>query len=588
MPTDAVFTCLEAAATMKSRSIDEAVAFLTRHDPRFSLGKTLVNGVSLPVFTAAPPSVTALLQAKAEEFGDRELLVFAKERLTYREFADRVWRFARVLQDQFAIGSGDRVAIAMRNYPEYVITLLATASLGAVAVHMNAWWTARELTYGFEDSGARLAVVDDERAERLVDIASRLKITLIRVRSSDQQAVDFDRLMERQPLATPINPGVSPDDDFSIMYTSGSTGHPKGVILTHRSVMTALWSWLMILPTYEAMGHPIPPATDQAGKPLVQSNLVTVPFFHISGTNSCFLLTLASGGKVVLMPKWDARLAVGLIEEEKITRFWGVPTMSADIVDVAAATGASLATLNSIDAGGAKRPASQVGELARQFKQASPATGFGMTETNGLGIRLSGKEYIDHPSAAGRLIPPVQALRIVADDGTVSATGVVGELLLKSAATMRGYLNKPEQTQAVLRNGWLRTGDLAYQDAQGLVYIVGRKKDMIIRGGENIACPEVEGALHQISGVLEACVFSIPHERLGETVGAAIYAASPPTQRSLQALLETSLARFKIPEQVWYYRAPLPRGATEKIDKRSIREACLNGEVEPCPSAEHG
>ena len=323
----------------------------------------------------------------------------------------------------------------------------------------------------------------------------------------------------------------------------------------------------------------IPAPKDKTGQPLGQSNLVTVPFFHISGTNSCFLLTLAAGGKVVLMPRWDPALAVELIESEQITRFWGVPTMSADILDAAAATGASLSTLNSIDAGGAKRPPSQVGKIAQQFKQASPATGFGMTETNGLGLRLSGKDYIDHPGAAGLLIPPVQALKVVAEDGSNANTGVVGELALKSAANMRGYLNKAEQTREALRDGWMFTGDLAYQDGDGLIYIVGRKKDMIIRGGENIACPEVEGALHQIDGILEASVFSIPHERLGETVGAAVYAIEPPKLLDVQQGLEATLARFKIPEKLWIYTEPLPRGATEKIDKRGIREACLAGTI---------
>ena len=564
---------------MSSFSLEEAVTHLTQEGSRFALTKAMVNGSSLPVFANAPHSLTDLLQQSTAEFADRELLVFEDERLHYREFSERVARFAQVLREDFGICRGDRVAIAMRNYPEYVITLLAAASLGAVAVHMNAWWTAHELAYGFEDSGARLAVVDDARAERLHDTALRLGITVIRVRPQNEVPHNFDTLMAQYPTAGSYPDTTDPDDDFSIMYTSGSTGHPKGVILTHRSVITALWSWLMILPTYEAMGHPIPAPTDKTGQPLGQSNLVTVPFFHISGTNSCFLLTLAAGGKVVLMPRWDPALAVELIESEQITRFWGVPTMSADILDAAAATGASLSTLNSIDAGGAKRPPSQVGKIAQQFKQASPATGFGMTETNGLGLRLSGKDYIDHPGAAGLLIPPVQALKVVAEDGSNANTGVVGELALKSAANMRGYLNKAEQTREALRDGWMFTGDLAYQDGDGLIYIVGRKKDMIIRGGENIACPEVEGALHQIDGILEASVFSIPHERLGETVGAAVYAIEPPKLLDVQQGLEATLARFKIPEKLWIYTEPLPRGATEKIDKRGIREACLAGTI---------
>jgi acyl-CoA synthetase (AMP-forming)/AMP-acid ligase II len=307
---------------------------------------------------------------------------------------------------------------------------------------------------------------------------------------------------------------------------------------------------------------------------------VTVPFFHISGINACFLLNLCVGGKVIILPKWNADEAVALIDQEKVTRFWGVPTMSAELSAAADKAGSTLNTLGTIDAGGAKRPPSQVKGLAGQFSQAQPATGFGMTETNGLGIRMAGDEYIAHPGAAGRLTPPVQAMRIVDEDGSPVPSGDVGELQLKSAANMRCYLNQPEATAATLSEGWLKTGDLAYADETGLVFIVGRKKDIVIRGGENIACTEVEAALYQVSsGIKEASVFSIPDDRLGETVGAALYVEETVDIAMLNGDLKTILAKFKLPERYWIYAERLPRGATEKIDKRQIRDSCLAGEV---------
>ena len=457
--------------------------------------------------------------------------------------------------------------------------MLAIASLGAVVVYLNAWWTTPELEYGFQDSGAQLAIVDDERATRIVPFCQTLAITLIKTEALRQ----FDKaipIISSSSGGMPPSHDIQPDDDYAIMYTSGSTGHPKGVVLTHRSTLTALWSWLMIGPLLEATGQQPLTALDSAGAPLPLTNLVTVPFFHISGINACFLLNLCVGGKVIILPKWNADEAVALIDQEKVTRFWGVPTMSAELSAAADKAGSTLSTLGTIDAGGAKRPPSQVKDIADQFSQAQPATGFGMTETNGLGIRMAGDEYIAQPGAAGRLTPPVQAMQIVDEDGSPVPSGDVGELQLKSAANMRCYLNQPEATAATLSEGWLKTGDLAYADETGLVFIVGRKKDIVIRGGENIACTEVEAALYQVSsGIKEASVFSIPDDRLGETVGAALYVEETVDIAMLNGDLKTILAKFKLPERYWIYAERLPRGATEKIDKRQIRDSCLAGEV---------
>ena len=304
-----------------------------------------------------------------------------------------------------------------------------------------------------------------------------------------------------------------------------------------------------------------------------------MPFFHVSGVNTCFLLPLCQGGKVIVLPKWDAKEAVRLIEKEKVTRFWGVPTMSADIVEVARTMGAKMSTLTSLDAGGAKRPPEQVGQIARAFPAVLPATGYGMTETSALGLHLSGQDYIDHPDAAGRLLAPLQDMKIVDDEDALVPQGMVGELALRSAANMRCYLNRPQDTAAVLKDGWMHTGDLVRQDEKGLVFVVDHKKDIIIRGGENIACLEVEAAIDRHGAVKETSVFSVPHERLGETVGVALYVGRDAhvTLEKLRIFLQDALAPFKLPEYLWLFEAPLPRGSTEKIDKRKTRQICLAG-----------
>lgn len=552
----------------------EAIQQVIARDPLFHVEERVIRGEQLPVFVNAPDSLRGLLMLSADRYADSELMLYRDERITYGAFAERVWRFAHQLELDYQVGPGDRVAVAMPNNPEYLIAVLAIASLGAVVVYLNAWWTTPELEYGFEDSGAQLAIVDDDRAQRIVPFSTALAITLIKKEAvSPPESASPSREI-------PPSQNIQPDDDYAIMYTSGSTGHPKGVVLTHRSTLTALWSWLMIGPLLEATGQQPLTALDSAGAPLTLTNLVTVPFFHISGINACFLLNLCVGGKVIILPKWNADEAVALIDREQVTRFWGVPTMSAELSAAADKAGSTLSTLGTIDAGGAKRPPSQVKDIADQFSQAQPATGFGMTETNGLGIRMAGDEYIAQPGAAGRLTPPVQAMQIVDEDGSPVPSGDVGELQLKSAANMRCYLNQPEATAATLSEGWLKTGDLAYADETGLVFIVGRKKDIVIRGGENIACTEVEAALYQVSsGIKEASVFSIPDDRLGETVGAALYVEETVDIAMLNGDLKTILAKFKLPERYWIYAERLPRGATEKIDKRQIRDSCLAGEV---------
>jgi len=304
---------------------------------------------------------------------------------------------------------------------------------------------------------------------------------------------------------------------------------------------------------------------------------VATPLFHVTATHPVFLLSIPAGAKLVVMDRWDAAEAVRLIEAHGINRFIGVPTQSADLIGAARAAGKSLETIDYLGSGGAKRPPAQVADLAEAFPNANPATGWGMTETNAVGIGLIGDEYVANPGVAGRLYPPIQTLEIRDEQGRALPAGEVGELTVKSAANMREYLNKPEATAEVLKDGWLSTGDLGFIDADGLVTIVDRAKNIIIRGGENIACLDVEAALHRHPDVAEACAFSVPHDRLGEVVGAGIYVKSGAqlTENAIKTFLEGSIAHFKIPAHIWFQNTPLPRGATDKLDRRALRAACL-------------
>ncbi|MEP4711848.1 AMP-binding protein [Pseudophaeobacter sp.] len=562
---------------MTAMTPEEAVCHVITTNPTFAVHEVEVRGVTVKAFKAIPGTVPALLASGWEQHGEGalEFLAYESETYAYAEFTQSVNQLAHAMRDELGLGQGDRVAIAMRNYPELLMLVLAISSIGGVVVFLNAWWTSEELDYALQDSKARVIFADGLRMERVLPLRDALDLTLIGVRDAEgQTAHDLSSLKRNARSDTAPLVEIDTDDDFAIMYSSGTTGHPKGVVQTHRGAVNAVFSWLM----QSVIAPLVDPPDPDAPEPLRPSALVVTPLFHVTATHPLFLLSLPAGAKITLMHKWDPEQAVRLIRDNSITRFLGVPTQSAELMEAALKMGETLPSLDYLGAGGAKRPGAQVAKLAEAFPNAGVATGWGMTETNALGIGMIGDDYKARPDSAGKLHPPVQELRMLDDAGNDVPLGELGEITVKSPANMRCYLNKPEATDEVLQDGWLRTGDLGVLDQDGFVTILDRKKNIIIRGGENIACLDVEGALHHHPDVLEATVFSVPDERLGETVGAAVQlkTGAQLTLADMAAFLDGHLAKFKIPTALWTQHDILLRGATDKIDRRAIREACLN------------
>ena len=553
---------------------NQAVQKVLDTDELFQTENVEIRGTIYKAFNKVPADLKELLEYGKKVREWEEFIVYEKEKISYLDFCNQVSKLSSFLQKEVGIKKGDKVAIAMRNYPEYLIILMAVASIGGIVVFVNAWWTTEEMEYGFDDSTAKVCFADKERLATIKPFAKKKSIKLYSVRCLDYPEIEkYDEILKNFEQVDLVDMDLKPDDDFAIMYTSGSTGHPKGVVLTHRGALTATFSWLMAERVGGLLADP-----EKLARRRASSVLLLSPMFHVNGSHPNFFYSIARGSKIVLMYKWDPTKAIDIISDEIITRITAVPTVVADLVQEAREQNVSLDTLEFLGAGGAKRPAAQVDVEKKALPLADIASGYGMTETNALGLGISGDEYVEKPELAGRLYPPLQEIKIVDDNDVPLPNGQLGEICLKSPANMRCYFNKKKETEAVLKDGWMHTGDLGILDDQGLVTIVDRKKNIIIRGGENISCLEVEGALQKFPGVIESVVFSVPEKRFGEEVGACINMAglAKDKDEEISSFLRDKLAHFKIPVHYWWVNRSLPRGATDKFDRIKIKELCLN------------
>jgi long-chain acyl-CoA synthetase len=565
-------------------SIAEAHARLTAPGERFEIEEIPIRGIMTKVWKNAPPTLRdVFLNARA--FPDREFLVYEADRATYEAFARATLVLAHQLQAD-GVRKGDRVAVIMRNLPEWPVAFFAGILAGAIVTPLNAWWTGPELEYGLADSGAKVAIVDDERLGRIADCLDSLgDLTRVYV-SRSAEASPHPKLGRLEDVIGPVNgwaslpdrplPDVAmgPEDDATILYTSGTTGKPKGALGTHRNMTSNIGAGgISAVRNFLRAGQPLPESGPH--KIPQRVTLLVVPFFHATGLSATLGPTMNAGGKIVLMRRWDAEPAMRLIEREKVTSTGGVPTIAWQLIEHPARAKYDLSSLAAVTYGGAPSAPELVRKIAETFPGSTPGNGWGMTETTATFTSHLGRDYENRPDSAGPAAPVGEMqIRDPADGKTVLPTGAVGELWAKGPQVVKGYWNKPEATAETFVDGWLRTGDLARLDEEGFLFIIDRAKDMLIRGGENIYCVEVENVLYDHPAVMDAAIVGIPHKTLGEEPGAVVHLrpGGVATESELRNFVRARLAGFKVPAKVVFWPEMLPRNANGKIVKTELKK----------------
>jgi long-chain acyl-CoA synthetase len=563
-------------------SIQQAHALLNQPGGPLEVGEETIRGVRTKVWKNAPPTLREIFAATARH-ATRDALVHENERVTYAAYrAAAIALSHQLIAD--GVKKGDRVAILMRNLPEWPIAFWAAALAGAIVTPLNAWWTGPELEYGLLDSGATVAIMDVERWERVrehVDACPALQ-TIYVARTSDDVADPRVKRLESviggpndwAGIAEKPLPDVplAPDDDVTIFYTSGTTGKPKGAVISHRNIISNMFNAASAQARAYLRRGARPPAPDPNAPQ--KSLLISVPFFHATGCFAVMLPTTMGGAKLVMQRRWDVDAALALIQRERITGAGGVPTIAWQILEHPKFDEYDLSSLETLSYGGAPAAPELVRRIRERFPKVQPGQGWGMTETSATAVSNFAEDYELRPTSCGVASMTGEAM-IMSPEGQRLPVGAVGELWYKGPIVVRGYWQKPQATAETYVDGWVTTGELARMDEDGFIFIVDRDKDMLIRGGENIYCVEVENALYDHPAVMDAAVIGLPHRTLGEEPAAVVTLKPGMTadEQELRHWVSQRIAAFKVPVRVAFWPETLPRNANGKIMKRELKQA---------------
>lgn len=550
--------------------LDAAYQLITGPGGPIEVGSIERFGRSLPIISNAPTNLADYVGHFCLQHGDATFLVEGDERLSFAEAYAAARKVAAGLIDGHGVQRGDRVAIAMRNANAWCVSYLGVLIAGGCATLLNGWWNGSELADGITDTETSLVIADPQRAERLAEpgVKHGAKVITLDISLPIDQAIA--PITSAGGSADTKFPVLTGDDLATILFTSGSTGQCKGAYSRHQAVVQATFNYLT-----QTMGMVHLLTEDGAMSDLQPATLVCTPLFHVTAEIPVFMQSIALGRKLVLMPKWNAEEAMRLIEKEQVNYFVGVPLMSYEIMVHPNRKNYDISVCKSFAAGGAPRPPEHVKRLAEEMGGGKPLLGYGLTETNAVGCGNLNENYLAKPLSTGPASKPLVDLAILDDNGEPLAQGEVGEVCMRSVCNFEGYWNRPDASrEAFFPNGYFRSGDLGYLDEDGYLFIVDRKKDIIIRGGENISCPEIEAAIYEHPDANECAVFGLPDERMGEVVGAVIW--MNPESRvdvdTLCAFLRDRLAPYKVPAQIWLSPDALPKLGSEKIDKVSLRK----------------
>ena len=547
--------------------LEAAYQLITGPGGPIQVGTMEKDGRELPFITNAPSNLVDYVAFFCAQHGDATFLVEGHERLSFTQVYAAARKVAAGLVEGHGVQRGDRVAIAMRNANAWCVAYIGILMAGGCATLLNGWWQGGELAAGIADSEAKLVIADPQRAERLAGVKHGAKIITLDITQPIDEAIA--PITSAGGSEATALPQLGPDDLATILFTSGSTGQSKGAYSRHQAVVQAIFNYvtqtasIVHLLTEDGQMSDIQPAT-----------LICTPLFHVTAEIPVFLQSFALGRKLVLMPKWNAEEAMRLIQDEQVNYFVGVPLMSYEILVHPHRAKYDLSTCKSYAGGGAPRPPEHVKRLSTEMGEGKPLLGYGLTETNAVGCGIINENYLEKPTSTGPASKPLVDLAILNDAGEVLAQGEVGEVCIRSICNFEGYWNNEAATKAAFfDNGYFRTGDLGYLDEDGYLFIVDRKKDIIIRGGENISCQEVEAAIYEHPDAKECAVFGLPDERFGEVVGAVVWMApgSKADAAMLHEFLCERLASFKVPAKIWRAGDALPKLGSEKIDKVSLR-----------------